>query len=129
MKDIYSSLKIQRNEYKKTLQEKKAQLQAINTEKQNIVIKKIHGELYYYAQYRKEGKIKSEYLGAVLPGTIAEIEKTQQTIDALRKEIKELEWNIQSLDKMIQCYEKRKKMSQYQGSQIIRENNYLRRRR
>ena len=51
MKDIYTNLKIQRNEYKRTLQEKKAQLEVINTEKQNIVIKKIHGELYYYAQY------------------------------------------------------------------------------
>ena len=109
MKDIYTNLKIQRNEYKRTLQEKKAQLEVINIEKQNIVVKKIHGELYYYAQYRKEGKIKSKYLGTVLPGTIAELEKQQQMIHTLQKEIKELEWNIQSLDKMIQCYEKRKK--------------------
>lgn len=109
MKDIYRNLMVQRNEYKRTLEEKKAQLQEIDTGKQNIVIKKIHGELYYYAQRRQEGKIKSEYLGAVLPGTIADIEKTQQAIDILQKEIKELEWDIQSLDKMIQCYEKRKK--------------------
>ena len=58
--------------------------------------------------YRKEGKIKSKYLGTVLPGTIAELEKQQQMIHTLQKETKELEWNIQSLDKMIQCYEKRK---------------------
>lgn len=36
-------------------------------------------------------------------------EKQQQMIHTLQKETKELEWNIQSLDKMIQCYEKRKK--------------------
>ena len=88
MKDIYTNLKIQRNEYKRTLQEKKAQLEVINTEKQNIVIKKIHGELYYYAQYRKEGKIKSKYLGTVLPGTIAELEKQQQMITKGDKRIR-----------------------------------------
>ena len=53
---------------------KKKELQEISMEKQNITIKKIHGELYYYAQQRKDGKVKSRYLSPVIPGKIADIE-------------------------------------------------------
>lgn len=109
MKDIYNNLKFEKKEYEKELQKAESELKNINIEKQNIIIKKIHGELYYYAQYRKDGKVKSEYLGAVLPGSVSDREQVQKRISILRNRIKELQWNIQSLDKMIQVYEKRKK--------------------
>lgn len=112
MKDIYNNLKFQKKEYEKEVQKAEEELQNIHIEKQNIIIKKIHGELYYYAQYRRDGKVKSEYLGSVLPGSVSEREQIQENITNLRKKIKELQWNIQSLDKMIQVYEKRKKREQ-----------------
>ena len=52
------------------------------------------------------GKKGTPTMGGII---IAELEKQQQMIHTLQKETKELEWNIQSLDKMIQCYKKRKK--------------------
>lgn len=109
IKDIYNSLSLQKNQYSKKLQEKKAQLQEINEEKCNIIIKRIHGELYYYVQYRDDGKVKSKYVAPVKPGRIADLENNQEYIRQLNQEIKELEWNIESLNKMMQCYEKRKK--------------------
>lgn len=109
MKDIYNSLKLQKDEYYKELQDKQKELEKIKTKKQNITIKKIHGELYYYAQYRENGKVKSNYIGSVTPGKIADIEKIQERITNLKKEIKDLQWNIESLNKMMICYEKRKK--------------------
>ena len=109
MKDIYNSLKLQKDEYYKELQDKQKELEKIKTKKQNITIKKIHGELYYYAQYRENGKVKSNYIGLVTPGKIADIEKIQERITNLKKEIKDLQWNIESLNKMMICYEKRKK--------------------
>ena len=58
MKDIYTNLKIQRNEYKRTLQEKKAQLEVINTEKQNIVIKKFTESCIIMPNIEKKEKLK-----------------------------------------------------------------------
>lgn len=112
MKSIYTSLNYQKMMYEKQLIEKKRELQDIKVEKQNIIIKKIHGELYYYAQYRKDGKVKSKYLSPVIPGKIADVEKTQNTIARLSKEIRDLEWNIEGLEKMLTCYKKREKKEQ-----------------
>ena len=53
------------------------------------------GELYYYAQCKRAGKVNSQYLGPVIPGTIADIEEKQNKIECLTEEIKELEWNIE----------------------------------
>ena len=64
---IYNNLKQQKAIYEKELIKKKRVLREINVERQNITIKKIHGELYYYAQCRKEGKVKSTYLSPVMP--------------------------------------------------------------
>ncbi len=88
---------------------KKKELQEISTEKQNITIKKIHGELYYYAQQRKDGKVKSRYLSPVIPGKIADIENIQLRIEHLSNEIQNLEWDIMTASKMIASYEKRTK--------------------
>ena len=59
IQQTYRMLKYQEALYKKELDIKKKELQEISMEKQNITIKKIHGELYYYAQQRKDGKVKS----------------------------------------------------------------------
>lgn len=107
LQQTYRELKYQEAIYKKELEDKKSELQNIHVEKQNITIKKIHGELYYYSQQKKNGKVKSNYLCPVMPGKIAEIENTQKKIAQLSKEIRELEWNIETLEKMLVCYEKR----------------------
>ena len=57
IQQTYRMLKYQEALYKKELEKKKKELQEISTEKQNITIKIIHGELYYYAQQRKDGKV------------------------------------------------------------------------
>ena len=105
IQQTYRILKYQEALYKKELDIKKKELQEISTEKQSITIKKIHGELYYYAQQRKDGKVKSSYLSPVIPGKIADIENIQLRIEHLSKEIQDLE----SLEKMMECYKKREK--------------------
>ena len=114
MKEVYKNLNEQKAFYEHKLLDKKKLLQEISEEKQNISIKKIHGELYYYAQYKKDGQIRTRYLGTVVPGRIAKIEKVQSQIETLTKEIQELEWNIESLDKMLDCYKKREKKNELQ---------------
>ena len=109
IQQTYRMLKYQEALYKKELDIKKKELQEISTEKQNITIKKIHGELYYYAQQRKDGKVKSSYLSPVIPGKIADIENIQLRIEHLSKEIQDLEWDIMTVSKMLACYEKRTK--------------------
>lgn len=106
MDNIYNDLKQQKEIYEKELIDKKRELRDINAERQNITIKKIHGELYYYAQCRKEGKVKSTYLSPVMPGKIADIETIQNNINQLSKDIRELEGNIEILEKMLACCKK-----------------------
>ena len=89
IQQTYRMLKYQEALYKKELDIKKKELQEISTEKQNITIKKIHGELYYYAQQRKDGKVKSRYLSPVIPG------------------------KIMTASKMLACYEKRTKKENF----------------
>lgn len=109
MKDIYLNLKRQKKDLEAELAKKQEDLSGIPAEKQSIVIKKIRGELYYYAQWRKEGKVKSQFLSPVSPGVIAADEKVQCTIERLQKDIKELKINLENLDKMIVYLEKRRK--------------------
>ena len=103
IQQTYRMLKYQEALYKKELDIKKKELQEISTEKQNITIKKIHGELYYYAQQRKDGKVKSRYLSPVIPGKIADIENIQLRIEHLSNEIQDLEvrhWRNLSIIRM-----------------------------
>ena len=109
MKNVYKSLNEQKLYYEQELIRKKNVLKDTKEERKNITIKKIHGELYYYAQCKRAGKVNSQYLGPVIPGTIADIEEKQNKIECLTEEIKELEWNIESLEKMMEYYKKREK--------------------
>ena len=70
-------------------------------------------ELYYMHSAKAE-KVNSQYLGPVIPGTIADIEEKQNKIECLTEEIKELEWNIESLEKMMEYYKKGKKRTCYE---------------
>lgn len=84
--------------------------------------------------FRKEGKVKSKYLSPVAPGKIADIERVQTNIDQLSKEIRELEWNIESLEKMLACCKKREKkkeviisrFSENPGKQLFAEKKMTR---
>ena len=60
LEKIYRDLKIKMNEVELELSEKQRQLSQLSVEKQSIIIKKLHGELYYYAQWRENGKVKSK---------------------------------------------------------------------
>ena len=113
IQQTYRMLKYQEALYKKELDIKKKELQEISMEKQNITIKKIHGELYYYAQQRKDGKVKSRYLSPVIPGKIADIENIQLRSEHLSNEIQDLEWDIMTASKMLACYEKRAKKENF----------------
>ncbi|MFQ9345535.1 MAG: hypothetical protein ACLR2O_08325 [Coprococcus sp.] len=110
MKNVYKSLNEQKLYYEQELIRKKNVLKDTKEEKRKTLqLKKIHGELYYYAQCKRAGKVNSQYLGPVIPGTIADIEEKQNKIECLTEEIKELEWNIESLEKMMEYYKKREK--------------------
>ena len=109
IQDLYKEFILQKEEIEHRLKEKQLQLKQINRNRQSIVIKKIGGSLYYYSQWREEGKLKSRYLGPVMPGVIAEEEIGQRKIRQIQEEIEALEWNLESTKQLINCLEKRKK--------------------
>ena len=109
MDHLYADLKRQKAEYESQLEVYRKSLSELSEQKYSIIIKTIHGEPYYYAQFRRDGKVRSKYIGAVRPGLIADAESSQEQLEKFNKEIRELEWNIESLDKMINCLEKRRK--------------------
>ena len=112
MKDInmiYTDLLQQKKEAVERLVEYQKKLDQLQEKKSNITIKKINGELYYYAQHRENGKVVSKYLGPVNPGSIADEEKKQMQIADLAEKVKKLKLDIESLEQMIKCLVKRKK--------------------
>ena len=112
MKDInmiYTDLLQQKKEAVERLVEYQKKLDQLQEKKSNITIKKINGELYYYAQHRENGKVVSKYLGPVNPGSIADEEKKQMQIADLAEKVKKLKLDIESLEQMIKCFVKRKK--------------------
>ena len=109
MQSLYRELCTQKNEIEQELNAKREQLQQFSQKKQSIIIKKVHGSLYYYSQSRIGGKVKSTYLAPVVPGAIAEEENREQAINQLHTEIRELEWNLESTNQLIRCMDKRKK--------------------
>lgn len=109
METIYNDLIRQKEDLESCLREYRKRREDLPDQRYSIIIKKIHGELYYYAQFRKEGKVKSNYIGPVHPGAVADIERSQALLEHLNTEIKELEWNIESLDRMLACLEKRRR--------------------
>lgn len=106
---IYTDLLQQKEESVKRLVEYQKKLDQLQEKKSNITIKKINGELYYYAQHRENGKVVSKYLGPVNPGSIADEEKKQMQIADLAEKVKKLKLDIESLEQMIKCFVKRKK--------------------
>lgn len=109
LEKIYRDLKIKMNEVEIDLSEKQRQLSQLSVEKQSIIIKKIHGELYYYAQWRENGKVKSRFLSPVGPGVIAEEEGLQIKAGQLNREIRQLKINLENLKKMVSYLEKQKR--------------------
>lgn len=112
MKDInmiYTDLVQQKKEAEVRLLEYQKRLEQLQEKKSNITIKKINGELYYYAQRRENGKVVSKYLGPVTPGSIADEENKQIQITDLSEKVKNLRLDIESLEQMIKCFVKRKK--------------------
>ena len=107
--NLYEDLKLKREAFKKEIIEKEKQLSQLSVGKQSIIIKKIHGELYYYAQWRENGKVKSRFLSVVAPGAIAEEEERQNRSAGLDREIKKLKINYENLNKMIAYLERQKK--------------------
>ena len=106
---IYADLLQQKKESVERLVEYQKKLDQLQEKKSNITIKKINGELYYYAQHRENGKVVSKYLGPVNPGSIADEEKKQMQIADLSDKVKKLKLDIESLEQMIKCFVKRKK--------------------
>ena len=109
IKELYRELKGKKKYTEEAISAKQKQLSELSSKKQSIIIKKIHGELYYYAQWREKGKIESKFLSTVTPGVIAETEKTQLLIDILDREVKELKVNLKELNKMLVYLEKQRK--------------------
>ena len=112
MKDInmiYTDLVQQKKEAEVRLLEYQKRLEQLQEKKSNITIKKINGELYYYAQRRENGKVVSKYLGPVTPGSIADEENKQIQITDLSEKVKNLKLDIESIEQMIKCFLKRKR--------------------
>ncbi len=65
-------------EIKSELQKIDEELKELPYAGKSIVIKKIKGNLYYYLQWREDGKTRGKYLGPVHPGGVCEEERKIQ---------------------------------------------------
>lgn len=109
MENLYKDLKRRKRQYESELSEAQAHYTSIAGEKRSIIIKKIHGELYYYVQWRQGEKVKSRFLSAVAPGAIAKEERLQSEISAWDRKISELKLNLENVDRLITYLEKYRK--------------------
>ena len=55
MDHLYADLKRQKAEYESQLEVYRKSLSELSEQKYSIIIKTIHGEPYYYAQFRRDG--------------------------------------------------------------------------
>lgn len=76
--------------YKSKLIQIDEELDNIGRYRSSIVIKKIKGNLYYYEQWREDGKIKSRCIGKMLPGIIADTEERIKRREELLKKYAEI---------------------------------------
>ncbi|MBP3718058.1 MAG: hypothetical protein J6I58_00895 [Eubacterium sp.] len=76
--------------YKSKLVQIDEELDNIGRYRSSIVIKKIKGNLYYYEQWREDGKIKSRCIGKMLPGIIADTEERIKRREELLKKYAEI---------------------------------------
>ncbi len=74
-----------------------------------IVIKKIKGKLYYYRQWKEEGRLRTKSLGPVKPGIIAQEENALQQKQNLEEErrkklelLEQLEQSIKRADRQLE---------------------------
>ncbi|MCD8232711.1 MAG: hypothetical protein LUD14_13090 [Clostridiales bacterium] len=72
----------------------------------SIVIKKIKGKLYYYMQWREDGKICWKYLSAVSPGAVCQEEAKLQYAKELAAQKKEQESIVNHLESMLHDLQK-----------------------
>ena len=76
--------------YKSKLVQIDEELDNIGRYRSSIVIKKIKGNLYYYEQWREDGKINSRCIGKMLPGIIADTEERIKRREELLKKYAEI---------------------------------------
>ncbi|MCD8218547.1 MAG: hypothetical protein LUD01_11045 [Clostridiales bacterium] len=72
----------------------------------SIVIKKIKGKLYYYMQWRENGKVHWKYLCAVRPGAVCQEEAKLQYAKELTAQKKEQESIVNHLESMLHDLQK-----------------------
>ncbi len=96
-------------EIRKNLQETEAELQTLPYAGKSIIIKKIKGKLYYYMQWREDGRTKGKYLCAVRPGAICEEERKILRYQELAERRREQEILLTSLEQTINSLKKEKR--------------------
>lgn len=75
----------------KRLEDIQKELAKYEGKSSSIVVKRIRGHLYYYEQWRENGRVRSRSLGAVKPGSIADIEESLTQKQRLAEEAKNLQ--------------------------------------
>lgn len=113
VKDFYRELLQKDKEVKERMKEIDQELSALPDVKKSIVIKQIQGKLYYYAQWRENGKLCTKYLCPVGSGTIADQElKILGRQDLLRekKEQLQLQKHIEQMLRKIEGKNKKQKI-------------------
>ena len=96
---LYINQKMRLNETEQELSQVEKELEILGRERHSITVKRISGNLYYYEQWRENGRLKWKSLGRVSPGGIAEKEK-----EILRRnQLLDKEEDLQCLKKHLQA--------------------------
>lgn len=114
---LYQSFLEKKKEISKNLKNIERELSQESSVQKSIVIKSIKGSLYYYAQWKEDGKLYTQYICPVEPGAAAreerQIKKRQALLAAQREQLLMQKYVEQLLKHMEKDRKNRKLVENY----------------
>ena len=87
---FYQQMAAEKKELEQKLRMTEYRLGICSLENKSIIVKKVRGKLYYYEQWRENGKTVSRYLAPALPGVVSAEENAIMEKQELIRERQEL---------------------------------------
>jgi len=107
--ELYRSFLTKKKEISDNLKNIEKELEAEGPAQKSIVIKSIRGSLYYYTQWKEEGKLRTQYICPVGPGAAAEEEQLIQKRRMLLAAQKEQQLMLKYVEHLLADMEKDRK--------------------
>ena len=82
------------------------ELKNYDTNNKSIIIKQIKGKKYYYAQWKQDGRLHTQYLSQVAPGAVSHIETEMKNKQNLLDKKRDLEGLLKYVEQMLKNMEK-----------------------